>query len=551
MNLDNIDKRIQKLQIQRQLELEKSLSSTSPDAIMKAKKYLEDKNKSNNSSKGFVYSPEAEFHNGMGYKTSYKPVTYNLLRNMSYTPVVQSIIVTRLNQISNFLQFTIDTQKEGWTVRKKLGRFDIDKNKKVSDQEKSKIDYIASFLENGGLGQKWQTPDDFDDFIRKQIIDTLTFDQTAFELERSRNNKLFSFQSLDASTIRLLETNPDESDNMPLVHEYEEVNGVKPTYCQVYNSNIITRQTELGKEQIIWYPWELSFGIRNKSTDMRLNGYGKSELEILVDVVSYQLFGMHYNGNFFKQGSNPKGFFTIEGNVDQGVLNEFRQAWRNTVSGWQNSHKVPVFEGNKINWVDMQQSNKDMEWQNWTDFLILMTCTVYSIDPSELGYSFQKQANIFGQDGQKERLDHSKEKGLKPLLAFLQKRINKYIVQEIDSAYEFIWTGINLEDESTILDGDVKKVQNGFVSMEDMFMKYSNRKFNPDKDTILNSTFQQAQQMKQYGGQDSNAAVDEMDGGDSGEGAQNPFDSFDDNDTQKSISPFEKSLQEYINKVGR
>ena len=40
------------------------------------------------------------------------------------------------------------------------------------------------------------------------------------------------------------------------------------------------------------------------------------------------------------------------------------------------------------------------------------------MDPTELGFQFKDQAQIFGQDGQKQRLQHSREKGLKPLLIF-------------------------------------------------------------------------------------------------------------------------------------
>lgn len=74
--------------------------------------------------------------------------------------------------------------------------------------------------------------------------------------------------------------------------------------------------------------------------------------------------------------------------------------------------------------------------------------------------------------------------------------MNKYIISEIDERLEFVFTGIEIEDEAAQVDLDVKKIQNGFISLEDAFEKYSGRKFNPDKDTILNSVYQQAQNAK-------------------------------------------------------
>lgn len=549
---ESIDKQIEILQVQKNLLLDKAIRSDDPNSIIKAKEYLSLQEKSSGTGfKSYLFSPEKEFYNGMGYKNTMKSITYDLMRKMSYTPAVNSIITTRVNQVMNFAVFTMDLQKEGWTIRKKPDRFPDENNdkKKISNEEKKVIDYIATFLENGGLLQKWEQSDDFDDYLRKQVIDSLTFDQATFEVERSRNGKPYSYISVDAATVRLLETiDPDLRKEQAFnIDNYKKINGKLPTYAQVYNGRIVERDLGAGlKEQVVFYPHELNFGIRNKTTDIRQNGYGKSELEILVDIVSYQLFGMHYNGNFFRQGSNPKGFFSIDGNVQPEALNEFRQAWRNQVAGFQNSHKVPVFEskGAKIQWNDMQSSNKDMEFQNWNDFLILLTCSVYKIDPSELGFNFQKQSQMFGQDGQHERLTHSRDKGLIPLLIFLQQRINKHIVSEINDQYEFIWTGVDLENESEILENDIKKSGAGFVAHADMFKKYSGRDFNPDKDTILNNVYLQAQQSKQFGGEESNQAVDEMTG-EPEAGAQNPFAGYEKAETD----PFMKSLNAYVEKT--
>lgn len=85
-----------------------------------------------------------------------------------------------------------------------------------------------------------------------------------------------------------------------------------------------------------------------------------------------------------------------------------------------NSHKIPVVQGIDLEWIDLQQTNRDMEFTEWIKFLMVLVCSVYRMDPSELGFQFQDAARVFGQDGQKERLDHSKQKGLTPLLIFIK-----------------------------------------------------------------------------------------------------------------------------------
>ena len=82
---------------------------------------------------------------------------------------------------------------------------------------------------------------------------------------------------------------------------------------------------------------------------------------------------------------------------------------------------------------------------------------------------------------------------------------------------------------------DVKKVQNGFMSLEDGFKKYSGREFDPEKDTILNSVYQQAKQSQMMGGDMMNGMVDGMGGEQSTTG-------------EEEENPFEKALIDYLHK---
>ena len=57
-----------------------------------------------------------------------------------------------------------------------------------------------------------------------------------------------------------------------------------------------------------------------------------------------------------------------------------------------------------------------------------------------------------------------------------------------------------------------------------MFEKYSGRKFNPEKDTILNTVYQSAQSNKMMGGEGMNQIVDDEEGKDSPKTAQEAID---------------------------
>lgn len=549
---EDLDKKIQELTIERNVLLEKALDSSDPSQILKAQSYLMQKqNKQQGMMRAFLFDPYSADFTGMGYKRPLKKVGFEILKRMGETHIAKMVRNTRINQVRDYLKFVIDEQDQGFTIRKKKSLFED--RKQPGRTERKEIEFIVKFLENSKKPQdtvgsikfdssKWDIFDDFDEFIQMILDDSLTYDQLTVELQRNRRFDLISYKAIDASTIRLLDTiDPKHYDDNK--RKYDEVFGFLPRYCQVWSNQL--QQSPITKQDIIYYPWELIFAVRNKSTNIYSNGYGTSELETLISIMTWILYGMEYNGNFFKQGSNPKGFINIKsGGGGQDVVNDFRDMWRHMIAGVTNSHKIPVFEGIDLEWVDLQQSNKDMEFQLWVEFLIVMFCAVYTIDPTELGFNFEKSANIFGQDGQKQRLTHSINKGLKPILRFLEKVISRYIVSEINPEYEFCWCGVDLEDEETKIKNVDSALRAGITSFEKQFEAYEGEKYDPKKHTILNPVFQQAQQMKMYGGMESNDAVDEMTG-DSETGVKNPFEEFE---RSSDSNPIVKASLDYINR---
>ena len=543
---EQYDQMAAKLQIEKSLVIEEALSSKDPNSILKAQNYLEQQKSKvqAGTTRAFMFDPYDASFSGSGYKRDQKKVSFEILKRMGSLHIAKMVKKTRIDQVKNYLNFTTDVQKEGFTIRRKIGIFE-EHEKEVDKKDQIEITKILKFIENSKQtsepdknsaikfdSSKWDIFDDLDEFVSMILDDSLTYDQLTFELQRNRKFELVAYKAIDASTIRLLDTT-DRRYWIDGEKKWDVVNGFLPRYAQVWGTEI--QQNPLTKEQIVYYPWELGYATRNRTTDIYKNGYGESELEILVSIVTWLLYGFEYNGNFFKNGSNPKGFINIKsGSGGQDSLNDFREIWRQMITGSANSSRIPVFEGIDLEWVDLQQTNKDMEFQLWVEFLMIMFCAVYTIDPSELGFNFKQASQMFGQDGQKERLSHSKNKGLKPLMVFLQKVISKYIVSEINPDFEFVFTGIDLEDEETKIKNVDSALKAGITSFEKQFEAYEGEPYNPKKHTILNSVFQQAQQMKMYGGQGSNEAVDE-ETQEPEEGQQNPFDQFEESEKSGPI----------------
>ena len=539
LSLDELNRLQKSIPYAFQSKIQASLNSNDPEEIMKANLYLGEITPNSGRIQSVFFDPNDLSGNGKGFKDSKGILSFEILRRMGNIHIIRSIVNTRIEQIQNFLHFSEDDQKEGFTIRKKTSLFKESK-KEISSVEKKKIEEIVEFLMNSGFNEKWDNIDDFQTFVRKIAFDSLTLDQLAFEVVRDKGWNIKKYRAVDASLIRFLDSvDPKQRERL----EDYRFKGYLPRFCMTWDDQILINPTT--KEPILYYPWELGFGIRNKSSDIRKNGYGTSELEILVDLITGVLWSIQYNMNNFSIGSTPKGFINVKNaNISESNMNEFRQAWSQMMAGVRNAKRTPVINGIDLEWIDLDKSNREMEYQEWAQFLVIMVCSVYRIDPSELGFSFKNQAQIFGQDGQKARLQHSREKGLKPILIFLENIITKYIVSEIDEDYEFVFTGIEVEDEETQVNLDKIKLESGMVSMQDIFKKYSGREFDSENDIILNQVYQQAQASKQQQEMFGSSVPGEMDEeGVPQDESKNPFDKY------KSIdNPIMTAAFDYIGK---
>jgi hypothetical protein len=552
-SFDSADEQIAKIQLEKGIKLDAYLKSNDVGDLIKAQNYLNslDAGKQKVDPKAFYWMPD-DYGSGNGTKETYKVASFETLQRMGDIFIIKDIVNTRSEQIQRFLNFTIDDQKEGYTIRKRVDILDVEpgNSKKSAEGDKNVIKKIRDYLENGGFGTKWEDTDDLGDFIRKITRDSLSMDQVGFECIRNRRGELVKHKVLDGSTIRILDS---QDPKFKESWKNSMQKGYYPKYGQVWSGNIVKNPET--NQPVVFYPWELGYGVRNKNSNIRSNGYGVSETESLMEIITWILWGMQYNGNFFKNGSQPKGFVNIkqDGGGNTNTISEFKNNWIQMMTGVQNAHKTPVFQGIDLEWINMQESNKDMEFHGWLEFLLVVACSVYTIDPSELGFNFKNQAQMFGQDGQKQRLDHSKKKGLIPLLRFQEKLINKYLVSELHEDYEFAFTGLDVEDElskTELVDAELKA---GIISMEDAFKKKNGRDYDPEKDTILNPIMFQYYNAKMQGGDAMNQVADGNMEGMEDKTVSNAFDEFGKSDTlgnlTKEDNPYGKLLNGYINKT--
>lgn len=517
--------------------LEKGLQSMDIDVLMKANAHWADVQERQQSGLKSTIIDPYELHDSDGYKQKSFNLSYTLLRKMGSTPLIRAVITTRQAQVSLFSSPQADRFDTGFVIRKKREFYTIEEPK-LSNADKQEIKRITNFILNCGDSSSSWHGDTFDKFLKKIVEDSLTLDQATFEVVRNRRGEPTEFLATDGGTFRIAASVDDDS--------YEKDDkivkfGYLPSYVQLIDGKVVSE----------YYPWELCFGLRNDSTDIRRNGYGRSELEDLIDIVTYMLYGDAYNGKFFSQGSSPKGLIKVSGNVNASRLQEFKQQWLSMVSGVMNAWKIPVIESDKMEWIDLQRSNSDMQFGNWQEYLLKVTCAVYKISPEEIGFGSGSTggSTMFEGSSTETRLKYSRDKGLRPLLKSIQFWINKYIVNPCNEEFEFVFSGIDTDGKKDELDFDIKMVSS-FGGWKEARRKWQLPENLEEGDFPLNQIyFQKMTQDQMAGEQDANTDVVDQQASDdeSGQSSDDTWENLDKGEL--SENPFMNDLNQFWREI--
>ncbi|MNI42161.1 Phage portal protein [compost metagenome] len=257
-----------------------------------------------------------------------------------------------------------------------------------------------------------------------------------------RPSRLFT---VDASTIRAASIEPEEGQEYITNDDFTET---EAKWVQVYNGQVVSTFT--GKE--------LAFAVRNPRTDMNIQPYGFSELEVLVHQVTAHLWAEEYNTKYFSQGGTTKGILNLKSqNLSKEQLDAFRRQWTAQLSGVTGAWKTPVVSVDGLEYINVSQSNREMEYEMWMNYLINICCAVYQIDPAEINFpnrggSGGGSGGGLGDGGIEDRLKNSKDKGLRPVLRFVESVINKNIIRRFSSEFSFNFVGLDKESEKEKLE---------------------------------------------------------------------------------------------------
>lgn len=363
------------------------------------------------------YDPLSLFHGREWLVQTGRPLSPHDLRRMSENPIVGSIIQTRMNQVAMFCVPQPNEYSEGFKIVTDEGE----------EAEAGVAKEIQDFMTGSGIPGYGE--DTLENLCRKMVRDSLTMDLTAVEVVPRRNGMPAYMVGVDAATIKRLKTS---------LNFYEPPANV-PFYVQVINEVIVAEYTH---DRLI-------FGVRNPRTELGVLGYGFSELEMLVRVVTTIVNAEKYNSAQLGQGGTSKGILVVKADANEQQMENFKKDFRMALRSAADTWRPPVLqvsEQGSVDWVQLDRANRDMEYAQLFDFLVKQACAVYSIAPEEINW--QIGASGVKTQFESSRGDKSKDsqkRGLQPLLRFLENNFNTHVVSKIDPRYRMEFYGITAD----------------------------------------------------------------------------------------------------------
>ena len=367
-----------------------------------------------------------------------KPSAYSfdMMRHMvDQTPILSAVIMTRIRQVKRFCRVSDSGKGPGFQVRLK------NQSERLQKSEQQSIELLQGFFTNCG----WESNprqrlrlkrDNFSSFMSKIVRDSLVLDSSPIETEFKRDRRLGldGFYAVDGATIRLCNEEGYRGD--------DEIFAL-----QVVQGNLRAAYTH---DDLIYIP-------RNPRTDVLTGGYGMSETELLVKVVTGFLNAMTYNMKFFDSNAIPKGLLHLSGNYDNNDLNSFKRYWNAMVRGINNAWTLPVMvskdQDSKASFEKFGVDVNEIMFAKWMTFLTSIICAIYGIAPDEINFeSFTAGTSSLSGSDTEEKLVNSKDKGLRPLLSHFEDVFSDYLVSEFSDKYVFRWSGLDEKDEKQLWD---------------------------------------------------------------------------------------------------
>jgi hypothetical protein len=264
-------------------------------------------------------------------------------------------------------------------------------------------------------------PDDrtFAKFSMRVLEDLLILDAGCIEKDRSLDNRLRRVWPVDGGDIKV-NAKWDGDPNEARYFWYPD-------------------HTEHAK----WVNDDFVYMMANPSTASPIGVPPLETLKMVIDALvagdDYQIRQLH--------SAAPDGLLDLGEGVNPNQIDDFRRYWLSEVAGKGAMAFIGGTKGSKF--VPFRSSNRDMQFQEWTVWLVRKVAAVYGLSPQDLGLTMDiNRANA------EQQAENTEDRGLRPLMALVQDYFTREIVHDPSfggksNNLAFRFTRLNLKETTS------------------------------------------------------------------------------------------------------
>lgn len=363
-------------------------------------------------------------------RIQYGGIHCRTLRAVASKAWIINCCITHISRkIKPFFKPVTSRNERGFIIHKKYETL-------IKKKEDKEAERIRDFIVSTG-NYRDSSRDDFVKYCIKLLRDELTLDQIATEIQYNKKGEPVAFFAVDAATIERV---------IP-----EKQNETTFRYLQIVDGMPAAGYTD---ENMI-------FDFENPRTDIYHSMYGYSLVEQAVDLITSEINTFVYNSGNFTENKLPKGMLLLNADANSDVIDEMEDYISEIMSGGPlNQWRIPVIPSGdkdaKLEWKPIN-TNREMEFQAWLDYLSSGVMALFGCSADELGIQSQKSQAMF-ENGGSDRMSAAKSSLLGDLLVFFEAYINK-IVEKINPDYVIEFVGYEKDNPNTIADLDEKEVR--------------------------------------------------------------------------------------------
>lgn len=443
-------------------------------------------------------------HNYFLSKNKTSRISNRTLREMSMRDwLVNTILQVRCDTVLRFSR----PQPKKFDMGYKFIKVD---GSEIAQEDVENIKMLENFVYHCGRTDRTPRGEEmlFGEFVKLITWDALTFGHVACEKVLTRKGALHRFRPLPAENIYRVNPNIDKKTvegqakiALDMYHQKRsdndsenqgELNTPDMKYLKYVQQSVDNRVVNVFGDE------DLVFKLFNPKNFSNSNGYTISMVEQAVIMITNHLNVESYNANYFTHGYAARGILHLKGTVTQNTLASFRRQFYNSISGANNAWRTPIVSGlDDVQWIPMSGSAREMEYINFNSHVMRSICAQFQIDPIEVGLDYLTSANGRAASQAKEsgqfKITYSRERGLLPLLFFIEDLINEDIIYSLDpelsKKYKFKFVGYT--DDTPMTDISLRQAQmTVFSSMNDLLQNENKDKIkHPVADLPLNQSF--------------------------------------------------------------